>query len=430
MGRARGGAGGREIRLARGNDVGTTDWTELAPNPPLYLFAPRDEALRREYEAGFALPDIFPVNSVGIVTTHDQFAISWTDEEAAAKVERLLATGSEAEARAIWRLCAQDQWRYDRARRDLADGSWRRRIEPVLYRPFDKRVTVFDGAVAVNRRVRVMRHMLAGPNTGLCVGRAGQVVGSDEWDVVFASRNITDLNLFRRGGNCLFPLWLYPRNGDRGAGRAREANLAPDFIAAMSAALGLAFRPGGADGAGSAFGPDDVFHYLYAVLHSPEYRRRYAPFLKSDFPRAPLTGDRALFARLARLGARLATLHALDVEGEDPPAFPRAGGNLVEKVRYAPPRAGAPGRVRINAAQYFEGVSPESWAFSVGGYRPAEKWLRDRRDRRLSFDDIARYRRICAALAATPRIMADIDRAIDAHGGWPLTGAAAESPPA
>ena len=413
------GPGGGKYGWLAENDVGTTDWTELAPNPPLYLFAPRDEALRHEYEAGFALPDIFPVNSVGIVTTHDQFAISWTDEDAAAKVERLLSTGSEAEARAIWRLCAQDQWRYDRAKRDLADGSWRRRIEPILYRPFDRRVTVFDGAVAVNRRVRVMRHMLAGPNTGLCVGRAGQVIGSDEWDVVFASRNITDLNLFRRGGNCLFPLYVRSSGADGRLGDRRAPNLAPEFVAAARDALGAPFLPEGG-GLESGFGPEDVFHYIYAVLHSPEYRRRYAGFLKSDFPRIPPAGDRALFAELAGLGRALAALHLMEAEAPEPPAFPAAGSNRVDKVRYAPPDGGAPGRVWINADQFFDGVAPETWAFTIGGYRPAEKWLRDRRRRRLSWDDIAQYRRICAALAETPRVMARIDAAIAAAGGWPL----------
>ena len=110
------------------NDIATTRWAALVPKPPLYLFAPRDEALSEEYEAAWSIPAIFSPNgdpAPGIVTTHDQFAISWTPEEAAAKVERLLTTESEAEAREIWRLCSQDQWRYTRAKRELADGSWR-----------------------------------------------------------------------------------------------------------------------------------------------------------------------------------------------------------------------------------------------------------------------------------------------------------------
>ena len=156
------------------------------------------------------------------------------------------------------------------------------------------------------------------------------------------------------------------------------------------------------------------------MLHSPEYRRRYADFLKSDFPRVPLTANRSLFTALVRLGQSLASLHLMESEGDNLPAFPKVGDNRVDKVRYAPPNNGALGRVFINRDQYFEGVTPETWEFTIGGYRPAEKWLKDRRRRTLTYEDIAHYRRICAALAETPRIMAHIDQAIESHGGWPL----------
>ena len=122
-----------------------------------------------------------------------------------------------------------------------------------------------------------------------------------------------------------------------------------------------------------------MFNYIYAVLHSPEYRRRYADFLKSDFPRVPLTSNRALFTALVGLGQRLASLHLMEADGADQPAFPIAGNNQVSKLRYAPPASSAPGRVFINSGQYFEGVTPETWAFTIGGYRPAEKWLKDRK---------------------------------------------------
>ena len=178
------------------------------------------------------------------------------------------------------------------------------------------------------------------------------------------------------------------------------------------------------DGTGdltATFGPEDVFHYIYAVLHSPEYRRRYAAFLKSDFPRVPLTSDRTLFAALASLGQRLATLHLMEAQGTDLPTFPRTGGNRVDKVRYAPPSSRTEsGCVWINRDQYFEGVESEIWAFAIGGYRPAEKWLKDRKNRVLSFDDVAHYCNICAVLAETPRIMTRIDEAIGVHGGWPI----------
>ena len=401
------------------NSAETTDWTELSPKPPLYLFIPRDEELLEEYEAAWSIPSIFSPNgdpAPGIVTTHDQFAISWTPEEAATKVERLLATSSEDEARDQWRLCSQNQWQYDQAKQELAGGSWRGQIKPVLYRPFDVRATVFDRNVAVHRRERVMRHMLVGPNWGLCVGRAGQVIGSDTWEIVFASKFSSDFNLFRRGGNCLFPLYIYSTKKSARVGERRVPNLNSDFVKAFSSATTLDFIPDGTGNLTTTFGPEDVFHYIYAILHSPEYRRRYADFLKSDFPRVPVTNCGALFESLAALGKRLTALHLMEADDGEAPVFPVSGDNRVEKVSYAPPQR----RVWINSEQYFDGVAPDTWEFTIGGYQPAEKWLKDRKNRPLSYDDIAHYCRLCAALAETPRIMASIDETIEAYGGWPL----------
>ena len=406
------------------NSVETTEWTELAPKSPRYLFVPRDEALADEYENAWSVPAIFAPNgdpAPGIVTTHDQFAISWTAAEAAAKVERLLATGSEDEARSIWRLCSQNQWQYDRARKELSEGGWRDHVETIQYRPFDVRATVFDRNVAVHRRERVMRHMLAGPNLGLSTTRATEIAGG--WEHVFLSKHLTQHHTVSiKEVNYLFPLYRYPEEADEMelAIADRTPNLAPGFTTALASSVELDFTPDRPGDLDATFGPEDVFHYIYAVLHSPEYRRRYADFLKSDFPRVPLPGNRALFADLAGLGARLAALHLMEADGEDKPSFPAGGTNLVERVRYTDPVDGRPGRVSINNTQHFEGVAPETWGFTIGGYRPAEKWLKDRKGRTLTFDDIAWYQRICAALAETPRVMQRIDETIAAHGGWPI----------
>ena len=395
------------------NSVETTEWTELAPKPPSYLFIQRDEELLEEYEAAWSIPAIFSPNgdpAPGIVTTHDQFAISWTPEEAAAKVERLLATTSEDEARSQWRLCSQNQWEYGRAKRELADGSWRERIEPILYRPFDIRTTVFDGNVAVHRRERVMRHMLNGKNLALIIPKQHR----DEFGTLAAQFISAHKAVAAYDINYHFPLYVHPST------YRREPNIDQDFIKTLSASIGLDFIPDGMGDLETTFGPEAVFHYIYTILHSPEYRRRYADLLKSDFPHIPLTNDRALFTKLATFGKQLAALHLMETEGETTPVFPVVGSNRMEKVRYAPPNDGLPGRVWINRDQYFEGVTPATWTFAIGGYRPAEKWLKDRKDRVLSFNDITHYRTLCAALAETPDIMARIDATIAAHGGWPL----------
>ena len=417
------GPGGGKYGWLAANDVGTTAWTALAPRAPLYLFVPRDEGLSAEYEAGARLTDVFPVHSVGIVTARDRLAIQWSAEDMR-RVARDFASRDAESARSAWSLGGDSSdWRVADAQRDIRDHpAPDRHVAPVLYRPFDTRFTWYTGRAGgfiVRPRSKVMRHMLAGENLGLSTTRSTEITGG--WEHVFVSRILTQHHAVSlKEVNYFFPLYIYPAEGAEGLGKARAANLAPGFVEAMRAALGLDFVPDGAGDLAATFGPEDVFHALYAVLHSPAYRRRYAPFLKSDFPRVPLMGERALFAALARLGRRLVALHAMEAEGEDAPAFPTAGSNRIERVRYVPPKGAVPGRVWINGGQCFEGVAPETWAFSIGGYRPAEKWLKDRKGRALSFDDIAGYRRLCAALAETPRLMARIDEAIDAHGGCPL----------
>jgi len=172
---------------------------------------------------------------------------------------------------------------------------------------------------------------------------------------------------------------------------------------------------GRTDGHGT-FGPEDVFHYIYAVLHSPTYRSRYAEFLKIDFPRIPLTSNLGLFRRLCGLGAELVALHLLKspLLAESPATYPEQGSNLVEAVRYDE----ADARVHINKTQYFGGIAPALYEFQVGGYQVMNKWLKDRKGRTLSYDDIQHYQRVAAALTHTMRLMQEIDAAIPQ---WPLT---------
>ena len=215
-------------------------------------------------------------------------------------------------------------------------------------------------------------------------------------------------------------MYTYSHEGQRQFAPERRPNLDDGFLGALISSLGLDFTPDGPGDLQSTFGPEDVLHYIYAVLNSPEYRGRYADFLKSDFPRVPLTGNLELFSALVGLGERAASLHLMESEGNERPAFPESGHNRVERVGYVPPSGNSMGRVYINPGQYFDGVSSEAWEFTIGGYQPAEKWLKDRRRRTLTYDEIAHYQRMCAALAETPRLMSRIDEVIASHGGWPL----------
>lgn len=403
------------------NDIESTPWQEVAPQAPDYFFVPVDYELLADYEKGWKLTDISPVHSVGIVTARDKIAIQWSDTDM-----RGVATDfvdlSEGDAREKYKLGRDSQeWKVAVAQADIKQHpDADQQIQPILYRPFDTRSTYFTGRARgfiCRPRTDVMSHMLDGSNLGLCVGRAGNVIGSEDWDIAFVTDSPTDLNLFRRGGNCLFPLYLYSAETDAlDLGVAnRSPNLAPEFVDAVAECTAMRFMPNDPGDLESTFGPEDVLHYIYAMLYSPHYRRKYADFLRSDFPRIPVPSDHAQFAQLAQFGARLTALHLMTEYGDELPTFDTDGSGEVEGVRYSEPSGDTPGRVWISRGQHFEGVSPKTWQFTIGGYQPAKKWLQDRKGRVLNFEGIQTYQRICAALTETRRVMQQIDSVIEAQ---------------
>lgn len=161
--------------------------------------------------------------------------------------------------------------------------------------------------------------------------------------------------------------------------------------------------------------PEEIFNYAYAVFHSPTYRTRYAEFLKIDFPRLPLTNNIKLFRGLAAKGAELVAFHLLESPKVNNyiTGFPEKGDNTVEKVQYTDKDK----RVWINKAQYFSGVPKAAWEFHIGGYQVCDKWLKDRKGRTLSYDDIQHYQKVVVALNETIRLMAEIDKLIPS---WPI----------
>lgn len=195
----------------------------------------------------------------------------------------------------------------------------------------------------------------------------------------------------------------------------REPNFSSQFIAEVASRLGLTFIPDGVGDLKKTFGPEDVFHYMYAVFHAPTYRARYAEFLKIDFPRLPLTRNLPLFRQLCALGQQLVALHLLEHPKLAHPktSFKGTGDNTVAKgyPKYEEET------VWVNPTQGFARVPAEVWNFHVGGYQVCHKWLKDRRERTLSADDIAHYQKVVVALSETIRLMHEIDAAIP---GWPL----------
>jgi predicted helicase len=281
---------------------------------------------------------------------------------------------------------------------------------------------MYHEALVERSRSDIMQHMMIGVNLALVSARSNK---SPSMDHFFCSRDIMETKCGERTTqSALFPLYLYP-NGDEliqaspwPAGKdGRRPNLSAPFVTDLSSRLRLKFVSDGVGDRKITFGPEDILHYIYAIFHSPTYRTRYAELLRIDFPRVPLTSDRKLFARLCELGAELVGLHLLENTPTPRATYPIPGDNRVEKPHYKPLTAEAPGRVYVNGTQYFADVPHDVWEFHVGGYRVCEKWLKDRKGRTLTYDDIETYRKITEAIRQTIRLMSAIDAFIPA---WPL----------
>ena len=393
------------------NEVESTEWRRIEPQAPYYLFAPQNVDLLGEYESGWKINEIMPVNSVGIVTARDDLTIHWSKEEIWETVQNFSSLPSE-EARDKYSLGkdARD-WKVSLAQNDLKSGKGLSKdyIKPILYRPFDVRYTYYTGKTRgfiCMPRPEVMQHMLKDKNIGLIATRTTK----DEWDCLVTKSVCGHKSCAAYDINTLFPLYLYDITG-------KTCNFTPRFMANLEKILNLIFIPDGRGDLETTIGPKDVFNYAYAIFHSPAYRSRYAAFLKMDFPRLPLTSDRALFQTLCILGAELTALHLMERDAPAIASYPVAGTNRIDAVRYSEPNNDTPGRVWINALQYFQGIPPEVWNFHIGGYQVVSKWLKDRKGCVLRFDDLTHYLRISAAIQRTLQIQQKIDEAITE---WPI----------
>ncbi len=410
-------------------DIENTTWEEIDPQRPFYLFKPQNIEMLDEYQIGWKITDVMSVNSVGIVTARDGLTIGWTPEEILERV-RDFASLSEQDAREKYNLGkdARD-WKVQLAQADLkVEKISNNKVSTLLYRPFDIRYTYYTGQTRgfiCMTRPEVMRHMLAGENVALISARSNKSPSPDHF---FCGKTIMETKCGERTTqSAMFPIYLYP-DPSHPAGRVdeywpagkdgRRPNLNPEFVKEIEGKLGLKFVSDGCGDLKTTFGPEDVFHYIYAVFHSPTYRSRYAEFLKIDFPRPPLTCDVKLFGKLCGLGAELVGLHLLESSalGKSPVRYPVKGDDTVAKG-YPKYVSKDGGRVHINSQQYFQPVSEEVWEFHVGGYQVCQKWLKDRKGRKLSYDDITHYRKVVVALGETIRLMVEIDAAIPA---WPI----------
>ena len=408
------------------NQIESTDWATLAPAAPHYLFIPQDTKRLKEYERGWKVTEMMPVNVLGFQSHRDGFAISMDKHEIELRLTAFRSSQfSDDDLRRRFSLTDNRDWKLAEARKELREREdWRKPIIRCLYRPFDKRWCYFDEIAMDYPRRELKAHVAMKENLVISLMRQTRAPG---WHHALATElPIPAVFLEIKDGSSVFPLYLYPSGNlpeedlfahDNG----RRPNLSADFIKDFCEKLQVKFVPDGLGRPGKReVGPELIFHYAYAVFHSPTYRERYAEFLRADFPRLPLTSNFELFRTLGGLGAELVGLHA---RGKGEPkgiCFPVKDGNVVEEVRYQPPQGKEPGRVWINDRQYVEGVPEAAWVFPIGGYLPAQRWLKDRMGRTLGYEEQTEYQRIIWALIETPRLMGEIDASINEHGGWPL----------
>ena len=392
------------------SDIDTVDWQELIPTAPYFFFVPKDFSLQEEYSQWWSIREIFTAWQSGLKTDRDELFFDFDSDALAERMRIFFNKSYGDDFKQQYRIFPSSSFDIE-TRRDQAAFN-RNNIKKCLYRPFDERYLYYDPELTSRPAYKVMYHM-ARQNIGVCLMRTPI---PPSFTQCLVTQALLDLN-FYAFQTYLFPLYLYPAEGEMQFEEGRRPNLNPEFVKAFSNKLGLQFVSDGKGDLKETCGPEDVFNYAYAVFHSPTYRSRYAEFLKIDFPRLPLTSDKGLFKALAAKGAELVSLHLMEALGLEQQRtqikFDVSGSNVVEKVSYNETAK----RVYINKEQYFEGVPPEVWNFHIGGYQVAQKWLKDRKGRTLTYDELTNYQKVIVVLKETTRLMMEID---DLIPGWPI----------
>ncbi len=400
------------------HDIESVPWQTITPKTPYFFFVPKDFSLEEEYNKGFSVSELFSCFGLGVKTERDDIAIHLSRESLRETISDFASLEVET-IRSKYHLGRDSRdWSIERAKKDvLSNFDFDRFSKPMLVRCFDTRWTFYSGTskgFIGTPAYPTMRHMLH-KNIALSLirnSRGRNAVLPFVADTLVGKDAVSSLD------NCrAFPLYLYHEEMGR---LVREPNLNSEIVARIEQSMQNAecrMQNDVANGEqlsnrqtvkppnSSGVSPEQVLHYIYAVLHSPSYRERYGEFLKVDFPRIPYPKDGEEFRRLAAIGAKLVETHLM----RDPPppltertaTFPVAGSNTVEETRFCQ------NRVFINPTQYFDNVPEEAWECLIGGYQPAQKWLKDRKGRALSAADLLHYKRIILALLRTIRLVAE-----------------------
>lgn len=368
------------------NTLYSTDFEELKPISPYYMFCPFDINIQKEYEKFWQLTDIFPLNGVGIVTAKDDLTLKWTEEEIWSTVIKFSQMRPE-DARAYYNLGKDTTtWQVANAQQDLRDsGLSKECIVSVQYRPFDRRYTYYTGkSNGFHSRplYNIMQNML-NENIALISARSNK---SEEMDHFFCSDKIVETKCGESTTqSCIFPLFTYSNN-------TKNVNISLKLIEELK------------NNYQKEISPEQIFYYIYAVVHSNKYRERYSILLQIDYPRIPFTSHYPLFTLLSNLGKYLTDLHLMKIQFPPTIKYEITGSNKVESVKYID------GKLYINKTQYFDRVPENVWDFTVGGYPVLNKWLKYRKNRELSVQEILHFIQIVEILKDTIRVMDEIDK--------------------
>jgi hypothetical protein len=398
------------------HSIENTQWHVVEPVAPYYLFVPRDKELDAEYSKGISLKDLVLVSGVGIVAGRDHFNFAFDEQQLEDRLVEFAGLSVE-DARSTFELGKDSTaWSVLKAQEDVKNnGRLDELIQPVLYRPFDKRFTYYTGhshGFLARPTNNVSQHMVLGENIALCSARSVEVASG--WRHILAVDSMVQHHaVSTKEVNHLFPLWTY---GVTLGSISRHSNLSPIATKAFSNQLKIPFETGVRAKSG-VFGELDVFYFSLAILHSDEYRQRYAEPLRDDYARIPVPSVPELFWSLASIGEEIAALQTSFAGPEVASTFPAQGSNFVSRRDFA---ADSHGWVWINDEQYFTGVDEAIEAHSVGGIRVLHQWLSDRRGTALSTDNVETFRGIISAISRLADIPSEIDECIDLHGGWPI----------
>jgi predicted helicase len=390
-----------------GNSIADVNWGKLNSEKPFYFFVPKNNDNKEEYEKGFKINELFDSNGVGICSKRDETAIQ-DNKDKLMKVLNDFKNLSETELKQKYKTElteSRDKQTVFAKQNILNFGIDEKNLMPINYRPFDTKWTYFTNkskGFLAYPVYELMQHFTKGENLGLV---ASKQCDSD-WRYVFVTENIADLNLIataaKFGGGYIFPLYHYIEgdivNGERMPDK-KVPNLNAKNLTDFENLLG--FVPT----------PEPIFDYIYAVLHSPTYREKYKEFLKIDFPRIPYPQDAESFNKMVAFGEKLRKLHLMKniVSQQNIANFPKSGSNVVENSFTEKSGNYHDNKVWLNDTQYFDNVSEIAWNFYIGGYQPAQKWLKDRKGRTLTCEDIEHYQKIIYVLNETDKIVKEID---------------------